>query len=66
MGQNGKTADWAGDGTCTVLQIDENRPGFGPENGPGPACHVQFNTRHKLREWLPLAEIEQLETTEEP
>lgn len=64
VGQNGKTADWAGDGTCTVLQIDEGRPGFGEDKGPGPACLVQFNTRHKLTEWIPLGEIEQDEAEE--
>ena len=60
VGQNGKTADWAGDGTCVVLQVDDARPGFGPDGGPGEACLVRFNVRGQLTEWIPLGELEEV------
>jgi hypothetical protein len=58
-GQNGKLADWAGDGSCTIMNIDESREGFGPEGSAGPACFVRFNHRN-ITAWLPHAELEEV------
>lgn len=45
--QLGASPDWAGDGTCTVLDGDHKRQGF-----DGPAVHVQFHTPGKWKMWV--------------
>ncbi len=55
-GQNGKTADWAGDGKCIVTLGSLDRAGFGPDGGPGPACLVKFANGRTA--WVPPNELE--------
>lgn len=55
-GQNGKVADWAGDGTCEVVSGELARSGFGQESGQGAAILVKFANGRTA--WVPPDELE--------
>lgn len=63
--QQGETAAWAGDGSCTILGFDNTAMGFGVgTEANGPAVLVEFAPRgadgSKWQALVSPAEIEQL------